>query len=279
MEKLKLAIYTQAIGDALGAPFEFDSNPDAQDVADYITSNSVLHYTDDTQLTLATLVGLANKDSDEVKNQYLQWWKTQGLDARAVDYLGHEGLSQFEDYRALRAPGINTMRVLAERVKHNYRKTIGDSNGNGTVMRSLPYIFFPWPHQVGLGLAIEHAIYTHGGDEIAQATNIYWNFAKFGVLPAKDQLKYIMRGGRTAIECVVWAIEAVDRSDTFEECMVKCIAHEGDSDTIAAVAGGLWALHKGQPENFERYKTRLAGKDAIEYALNVWEKYYGQQPR
>lgn len=273
MENLELAMYCHAVGDALGNPFEFQI-PTKRRVAASLLENTPLHYTDDTQLMLATVVGLATDASSPaaVQKEYLDWFIGQG--ARDEVLIPQNRLLLFSEYRAVRAPGVNTMTALAERLGDRF--VANDSNGNGTIMRMLPFAFLPESERDRdsvITLAQRCAHYTHGGDEIDSATRGFLDYAWYRSLSIPDE--FIMRGGRTAWECLILAAEAVDQSKAFEECMIRCIAHEGDSDTIAAVAGGLWAIHRGRPEFLDRYMARLQGQDALQFAIKAWETTYG----
>ena len=271
MKSLELAMQCHAVGDALGYPFEF-KNPTRGQVRASLSKITPIYYTDDTQLMLATVVGLA-KQPQTVEQEYVDWFSYQGL-AYPQDFYPHvnQTLGQFDEYRAVRAPGVNTLQALGERLSQRWSGN--DSNGNGTVMRMLPFAFLPRGRDPSIIVQAQRcAQFTHGGTEIDQATQAFLVYAWTREVSLPES--YIKRGGRTALDCLSWAIKAVETSDTFEDCLVRCIAHEGDSDTLAAVAGGLWAIHRGRPPQLDQYLDRLQGQDALAFATQAWERTYG----
>jgi ADP-ribosylglycohydrolase len=48
--------------------------------------------------------------------------------------------------------------------------------------------------------------------------------------------------GFYATEAVDMAMWAVNNSDDFEELLLNSICHNGDSDSVGAIAGGFWGL-------------------------------------
>jgi ADP-ribosylglycohydrolase len=69
--------------------------------------------------------------------------------------------------------------------------------------------------------------------------------------------------GWIAPECVNMAIWAYSEANTFDELLALSIAHDGDSDSVAAVAGSLWGLSGREVP--QKYIDKLDALDAIKY--------------
>jgi ADP-ribosyl-[dinitrogen reductase] hydrolase len=141
-----------AIGDALGAPVEFDTltriraafGPDG--VQGYQPAyGHVGTITDDTQMTLFTAEGLLRAEArrwqsgdadstDFVARAYRRWYATQGGTPHAGDgwLLSNRGL------HARRAPGNTCLGALSTPVLGTPTEPINDSKGCGAVMRVAP---------------------------------------------------------------------------------------------------------------------------------------------
>ena len=66
------------------------------------------------------------------------------------------------------------------------------------------------------------------------------------------------------------ALECFFESTDFEDCMRNCISIGGDSDTIAAIAGGIAEAYYGLPEKlWEQAKVYMP-----EYLLRIVDRLY-----
>ena len=66
-----------------------------------------------------------------------------------------------------------------------------------------------------------------------------------------------------AVECLEAAVSAVARANSFEEAMVELVNLGGETDTMAAVAGGPAALAFGEGAIPARWTDRLAQRERI----------------
>ncbi|NAS24285.1 ADP-ribosylglycohydrolase family protein [Herbidospora sp. NEAU-GS84] len=160
-----------AVGDALGAPVEFDSLGRIR--AHYgpggITDLTDGLVTDDTQMTLFTVEGLIRgsvRDRERghvhvpsvVRHAYLRWLDTQDHPAPPDpgDLLHRTGWLREQTWLyARRAPGNACLSGLRGQVN-------ADSKGCGTVMRSAPFGLGPWPVGQAYAWAAECSRLTHG---------------------------------------------------------------------------------------------------------------------
>jgi len=156
------AIIGGAIGDALGAPVEFMSYKQIEDImgaggVDGFIIPKAQKYaliTDDTQLTLFTAEGLlrsvtrAHRKNTErtvqgisitVYRAYLRWLYTQGLQTAHWSKKDYDGwLVKVGRLHAYREPGVTCLTALGRGVMGTLEEPINDGLGCGCVMRVMP---------------------------------------------------------------------------------------------------------------------------------------------
>jgi ADP-ribosyl-[dinitrogen reductase] hydrolase len=155
-----------AIGDALGAPIEFDRLDDIRarfgdaGVTEFLPAYGLVGaITDDTQMTLFTAEGLLRAqatrergdradDVAAIRAAYLQWLRTQDASVRAEE-TGGGWLVDQDVLHHRRAPGTTCLSALYEGGPGTPVKPLNDSKGCGGVMRVAP-----------IGLVTEHRFAT-----------------------------------------------------------------------------------------------------------------------
>jgi ADP-ribosylglycohydrolase len=174
----------------------------------------------------------------------------------------------------IEAPGTTCLQSLAI-LKASHRTIRNDRKGCGAVMRLLPFALMLhdafYSYTQVLDLAQYATALTHGHPEAEAATALYMSTVHalvHGIQPQFfDDLKTVehiteLGTGWTAMECLSMACYAVATSKTYDEMVIRAICHPGDSDSVAAVAGGLWALAGNT--GFERFTDRLMHRRIIE---------------
>jgi ADP-ribosylglycohydrolase len=139
-----------AVGDALGAPLEFDSLPGILDrfgpagLTDYAPAyGRIGAVTDDTQMTLFTAEGLlraASSGGDVVRmthRAYLRWLVTQGGKV-AFGQSERGWLATVPELQSRRAPGKTCLSALQGGARGTKAEPLNDSKGCGGVMRMAP---------------------------------------------------------------------------------------------------------------------------------------------
>src|SRR6185312_7352084 len=155
-----------AIGDALGAPIEFDRLVDirarlgAAGVTGFLPAYGLVGaITDDTQMTLFTAEGLLRAqatrargergdDVAAIRGAYLRWLRTQDASVRA-EGTGGGWLVDQDVLHHRRAPGTTCLSALYEGGRGTPVNPLNDSKGCGGVMRVAP-----------IGLVTEHRFAT-----------------------------------------------------------------------------------------------------------------------
>ncbi len=263
------AFYAQAVADAMGENFEF-VNPGRLEVRTFMCSVAPIHLTDDTQMAMfgqeavnraRSLVELPR----EIEQAYLRWYGTQ-LGYGFADF----GLAMRREMQVCRAPGNRCMSSLAA-IKAGRLPNAEQGRGCGPVMRLLPLAALLFDHALAevAPLAEASCRVTHTHPDAVAATQRYMEVANF-LIEGGDCANLGMTGERIedhgqgwlADECVEMAVWAVQNAKNYDELLEVSIAHSGDSDSVAAVAGSLWGL--AGLRGYERYLSRLAERDAID---------------
>ncbi|OZM79788.1 ADP-ribosylglycohydrolase [Pseudonocardia sp. MH-G8] len=221
-----------AIGDALGAPVEFDSHARIRSrfgpagVTDLVPSpyGPAGLVTDDTQMTLFTVEALLDTDpadlGDRLHAAYRRWLVTQEQPGPPSDA---EGLAAESWLYAVRAPGNACLSGLRAPHRGAIATPVNaGSKGCGTVMRSAPFGLssqLPTPDAVAEA-AIVGACLTHGHPTARLAA------AALAVI-----VRYLV-DGRGLAESVSAAIELVSE-------------HPDHEETTAALRGAVTAADNG----------------------------------
>ncbi len=282
-EKIKQAFLAQAVADAFCAPYEFGGATPGK-VSEALFGTAPLKITDDTQMAMFGLYALGaarravpdegkTPPLDYVRDAYLAWYRTQTDGKPGGTWLEEEPLM-----RVRRAPGntcMGSLRVISKGILVD-----NDSKGNGAVMRTLPFAFAP--DLLGLGFADTHLLATSAGmlthhhRDSSWAVNRYMNIAhalrESRTMP-HPAYKYLRDGdvsGDTFTAApALCAAESLLREalqdgfadERFNRLLLHASLAGGDTDTVAAIAGGLYGLVRPAPAPLV---TRLVERPIIE---------------
>ncbi len=267
LNKIKGALYGFAIGDALGGTTEFLTKEEIKKKYGAVTE--ILgggawklekgETTDDTAMTLAVARGILQKPDDPIEaigNEFLNWYRSRPKDVGIIisTVLGiYDG-----DWNE------------AARRAH-YQLLDGRSAGNGSLMRCLPVaLAYDNPESVE-DITRKQSRMTHY-DMLAEEASVIYNRIAFKVLHGsglKQAIKEEITGtiyeemldGRKpgnnpdgfVVHTMNWVLHWLLNKDNYLDVIVGA-ANEGyDTDTIAAIAGGLAGLEcgfEGLPEAF-----------------------------
>lgn len=263
--KLKAAIYGLAIGDALGVPFEFMQRGSFQavDMVGYGTHNQPAGtWSDDTSMTLATCDSIKNCggiDIYDMQERFCNWMYAgkYAIDGTVFDIGGTTAA-------ALRSG-----------------KGLDDfySNGNGSLMRILPLAFT----KINTELISDVSAITHANG-MSQDICCEYVIIALELLKGKDIKEAIAHcGGRIpsiyeldeseirstgfVVDTFEAAIWAVSTTDNFRDAILKAVNLGSDTDTVAAVAGGLAGIMYGLEGIPAEWIDTLRGKDIIDSCL------------
>lgn len=254
------AIRAQAVADAVGRTFEFSKGSQIfeKDILDVIWGRTDLRITDDTQMALfnaeaireCILWGGIRVPSQTIHERHLvEWYRTQ---YSGEAWMNNTWLGTQSAMHKSVAPGGTCLTSISNLASG--RPVRNDSNGCGVVMKALPYAFQLMVddyEQVEREAEMVTNL-THKSPDARLAIRKYLRVAADLMRDAEsvDLERIAEKGvdisfhgeGWNATECLNMALWAVGNAESFEDLLVLCIQHDGDSDSVAAVAGGLWAL-------------------------------------
>ena len=267
-KKLFDAVFGHAIGDALGVPFEFKRRDtyECTDMVGFGTHDQpVGTWSDDTSMTLATLKSIKTNSKailpQDIRKNFLLWMRDAEFTA---------GGEMFDI-------GNGTYSALSSGVPGTSEFT----NGNGSLMRILPLAFVnSTDEEVREVSSITHAnriskeacvIYIHvakrllAGETIEQIIPTlkhkkpFHRLAKINTL-SRDEISssgYVV----DTLEAVLWVIA---NTNSIEEALLCAVNLGEDTDTVAAIAGGLAGIIYGAGgELYDEWDDKLLNKEMI----------------
>lgn len=154
-----------AVGDALGYAVEFDSMKEirhkygAEGIRSYELEDGVAVFSDDTQMSLFTAVGLLNGRADGavwdtellpyIRDAYVHWYYTQTMPPLSMKT---DWLTQILNLWIRRAPGNTCMSALNVLSTTDCRPVANNSKGCGGVMRVAPIGIYSAAHNCELDM-------------------------------------------------------------------------------------------------------------------------------
>ena len=299
-------IFGLIVGDALGVPVEFvprgklKDNP-VTDMIGYGTYNMPPGtWSDDSSLTLSLVDSLyCGFNLQDIAEKFIRWYKD--------GYWTPFGYA-FDIGRTTKI-AINNLINGIEPIKTGPND--GRSNGNGSLMRILPLAFYVKDLDIDKQFEIIHkvSVITHGHIRSQIACGIYVQFiiqllenkepieayeiTKEIILdfysnePFKGELKHYDRILKSDISkldedeisssgYVVSSLEAslwcFFNSKSYKECVLKAVNLGNDTDTIAAIAGGIAGVYYGFENIPEKWLKILPKYEEIFKLIEKFEK-------
>lgn len=268
--KVKDGICGFVVGDALGVPVEFYSRRELEDdpvvdMREYGTYNQPKGtWSDDSSMTIATMYSIVNKngiDYADIMDEFCRWaFEGEHTPHGERFDIGNTTLRGLERYQngedALKSGGNST-----------------HDNGNGSLMRILPLAYIP---DIDCETVENISALTHGHDRSKIACVLYVEIAKsmlnndltieehidnacekikeyyaendeleeFSRILNDDFSDGIMSGGYVidTIETVIYCLKT---TESYKEAVLKAVNLGGDTDTNAAICGGLAGIYYG----------------------------------
>jgi ADP-ribosylglycohydrolase len=273
MGKVYDGIMGLVVGDALGVPFEFRKRDTfkATGMTGYGTYNQpVGTWSDDSSMTLATLESLVRNNccisTADIMNRF-ELWLLHGL---------------YTPYGEVFDVGATTHSAIRRHIRSPYIPPemcggVGEmDNGNGSLMRILPLAFV----NCGMSVVVDVSALTHGHYISRVACGIYCNIAQhlikgetkheavtnapYYTLPAEfSRLSRIGELSRDEIKSTGYVMDTLEAAlwcflttESYKDCVLTAVNLGEDTDTIAAIAGGLAGIYygtggeKGIPEDW-----------------------------
>lgn len=268
-------IFGLAIGDALGAPVEFQARGSFKPVTDF-TSGGAFNlkegqWTDDTAMALCLGQSLIERKGFDPKDQlekYIKWLDTgfMSCTGEAIG-LGNTISDSLDRYRKTKNPFCGSSDPMTA--------------GNGTIMRLAPVpIFYHPDHESVVMYSVESCKTTHKAQEVLDATfamtsilcHLFDGKDKFEALELVSKKTFNSKAvskilctkfdtlNPEAVESTGYVIHTLNAalwafmtSASFEEAVLKAVNLGDDADTVGAVCGqfaGAYWSYSGIPEKW-----------------------------
>lgn len=286
-ETVRSCIFGHAVGDALGLPVQFKSREqiEKRPVKDMfghgVFDMPAGSWSDDTSMTLCALDALSDSNfSWDLVMKYFERWLYNGdytpggfsYDVGRTCMAAVRNYTLFKDYRTCGLTG-------------------GRDNGNGSLMRIIPFALYDAHNTefietasslthahprariacVIYSLFLDAIIKTKDksclGDVLAGAKALYadardWSYYEplFGI--EKRDRDSINSSGYVVdtLEAALWCLMT---TDTYKDCVLKAVNLGLDTDTVAAVAGGLAGALYGYDAIPAQWLEKLKKKEFI----------------
>lgn len=275
---LKSGMLGLIVADAFGVPFEFKERDTFKvtGMTGYGTHNQPAGtWSDDSSMVLATLDSMLETkklDCDDVMERFVRWFDENEYCPHGECFdIGHTTLTAVGKYKN----GYSATRCGGRGF---------NDNGNGSLMRILPIAFVE--HTVDDILDLSSLTHAH---EISLmscrlyvqiAENLMSGMSKEDAIThlrccvdecekipqMKDYPREKIRSSGYVIDTFEAAVWSFVNSESYSECVIKAVELGGDTDTVAAIAGGLAGIYYGiGGENGipEEWIDTLARKDWI----------------
>lgn len=309
--KVKSVMIGHAVGDALGVPVEFCSREelDESPVTDMTGFGSYPvpagAWSDDTSMTLAALDSLSKGvvDYDDIMENFVRWCSEDAYTPTGEMFdIGRTCLTAIRHYLATDGKPALECGLSDEH-----------SNGNGSLMRIHPFVLYAYaknlPFVEWLELIKNGSSITHSHDRSKLGCLIY-AFVLYHLLA--DQSRGAIENALARAEChlrdcaelsyyhrifssnfanltreeikstgyVVDTLEAalwcLLTTKDYKSCVLKAVNLGDDTDTVAAVAGGLAGILYGYDSIPLEWRNTLIKREYIEAmcetACDNWEK-------
>ncbi len=283
------------VGDSLGVPFEFKKRGTftANDMVGFGTHlQPAGTWSDDSSMTLCTAESLARLnriDPNDIMNNFKMWLLNADFTPYGMVFdIGRRTQLSIELY----ADGVSINECGGSEIY---------DNGNGALMRVLPIAMLPdCVYDQTLMLQVSHLTHSHRisdlacliyvaivknlisriekNDAVFGGINRYKNeineyFSRNGLLNIKDLKREDVKSSGYVVDTLEAALWCFYHTDTYTDCVLEAVNLGGDTDTIAAITGGLAGIYygidndKGIPDE---WISMIARK---EWVINLCRKF------
>lgn len=275
LDRFKGGLFGVAIGDALGGTTEFLKEAEVK--RQYGTVTEIIgggywdlqpgDTTDDTAMTIAVAKGIIASPDDpihKIGEQFIQWKNMNPKD------IGNIIATTFHFYR--------DDWYVAAKLAHD--ELNGMSAGNGSLMRCLPVALAYSDLNKIKDVTEKQSKMTHY-DDVAREACVIYNTIVFRVMNGEGLRKSIISAIRNSrydlnydrepvcepngyvVHTFQWVLYWLLNEDSFEKVIIGATNKGGDSDTIAAIAGGLKGIEVGFSKIPEKYHSVLLCKNVL----------------
>ncbi len=285
MSRIYNGIMGLVVGDALGVPAEFKPRDsfEIKGMTGYGTHNQPIGtWSDDSSMTLATVesIGRLGKiNPRDIMENFVRWY-----------YNG-----EFTPYGEVFDIGNATANAIEKYINSADITNCGGKgkleNGNGALMRILPLAFVPWATKQDVE---DVAHLTHAHEISTKACLYYESIARGirtenvvlykGVEHSKEfsRTLHIWDFPRDKIKSTGYVVDTLEaalwcffNTYSYRDCVLTAVNLGDDTDTVAAVAGGLAGTLYGVGGEMgipEEWIAQIARKDWIKELCDTMER-------
>ncbi len=278
MNKIYDAVMGLVVGDALGVPVEFKARDTfhVDDMIGYGTYNQPPGtWSDDSSLTLATMESIIRKGGIDPAD--MMWNFSRWLNHTAFTPHGKVFDVGGTTEAAIRRfnSGIEPLKCGLNHYKHN---------GNGSLMRILPLALFPSSMtDINNVSSLTHSheiskracrLYVGTAEQLLKGASL-WEVIGCSGIWVKEfaRIPKIYKLNRDEIRSTGYVVDALEaalwcvyHTSSYRDCVLTAVNLGGDTDTIAAVAGGLAGIIygcSGESGIPDEWIAQIARKDWI----------------
>ena len=256
-----------AVGDALGAPLEFQESREPENYVTEFCSGGVWkvqkgEWTDDTAMAFAMGCAIRDKkgfDANAIMDNFLDWYRNGAFIPRGTCFdIGNTTAKALKKYEL-------------DRQTPYCGSSDPNTSGNGALMRIAPIVIAAPDRETLVQWATQQTLLTHGSDECVHYSRIFAE-ELYANSPLQKHIRErhptdisrhdVMSGGyvKETYQAAMWAFHT---TDNFEDCVVAAVNRGHDTDTTGAVAGMIAGAYYGIYKIPEKFKEGLAWYDKL----------------
>lgn len=266
IDKLEDAIIGLSVGDALGVPFEF-MHRNTFKCTDMIGggyhNQPAGTWSDDTSMTIATCASIKKKgcvDCIDIRKEFEEWYFN----------------NKYTPFGEVFDCGNTCSGAICDKIGYDSIS----SNGNGSLMRILPLAFTDASDEI-IG---EVSSITHAHAISKEGCTLYVNIARdiLHGIDIRESLRKIPLESIYADASHIWdytvdeivssgyvvdsfeaAMWCLCNTDNYKDCVLSAVNLGDDTDTIAAIAGGIAGIMYGKQSIPKEWIEKLQHKEII----------------
>lgn len=283
-------------------------NPITGMSGDGVHGQGIGFWSDDSSMTLCLAKSIAESGyfhTHDIMERFRQWFETGAYTPGGTCFdFGHTCAKAIHRYQRGVTPALcgsnkreengngSLMRILplAFVLYGKYGKNVAYSSQAMADIHTISGLTHRHPlAQSACGIYISIACHILSGetipmavyDGVEKALEWYGRHSRFeGCLPIWKHLPFVaqrkeesIRSGSYVVESLESALWCLLRTESYRDCVLRCVNLGYDTDSTAAIAGGLAGLYYGYSAIPREWLSLLAGKEIIEDCVQGLERY------
>lgn len=261
-------MYGAVFGDIIGSCYEWHNVKSE----DFELFPREARFTDDSVLTVAIADSILNMDNTSPRKCYAQHIRTYynryphaGFGQMFIDWAESDSLHVQRSYgngASMRVSAIGWAFDDVETIKKQVSESCYYTHHNREAVKCAQAV----------ALAVHYARKGIDKSEIKHRLAEEFNLSFVSIADLRDEYQFDSR----SIYSVPPAIEAFFETEDYESCIRRAISLGGDSDTIAAIAGGIAEAYYREIPNHIVSRGKLILDSGLKRVLNQFEERYNK---